>query len=223
MPRKASSSGSPNSAACPTRWEKKRARRPGIDDHSARVPLGHPPPHPFHLPAETQFVAQPDRNLFRYPPTQVPPRRQFHLGVRTRVSASTVHHLLQHHDGPPIQLDLFRQTSAKKPPASLRPAPPPHQNARTTQITKPCHLMKPRLRVVALDSPVVPQVAENQRGVVSAETKAVRHDRRQLPLAGLVGRVVEIASRIGIVVVDRGRNDAVAQRQDRKDELHPPA
>src|SRR5579862_9473510 len=106
MPRKAWSSGSPNSAACPTRWEKKRTWHPGIDDHSARVPLGPQPPHPFRLPAETQFVAQSDRNLFRNSPTQVPPRRQLHLGVRTRVSTSTVHHLLQHRDGPPLQLDL---------------------------------------------------------------------------------------------------------------------
>ena len=46
-------------------WGKKRSRHPRIDDHAARVPLGHQPPHPLRLPAQTQLVAQPDRNLFR--------------------------------------------------------------------------------------------------------------------------------------------------------------
>ena len=54
---------------------KKRSRRPRIDDDAARVPLGHQPPHPLRLPAQTQLVAQPDRNHFRHRPTKVPARR----------------------------------------------------------------------------------------------------------------------------------------------------
>src|SRR5258707_4775543 len=134
MPRKASSSGSPNSATCPSRWGKKRARHPEIDDHPARVPIRTPPPHPFRLRAETQFVAQPDRNLFRHRATQVPPWRQLHLGIRTRVSTPTVHQVLQHNDGQPLQLDLHRKTSAEKPPSPLRPTPLPRQITRSTQM-----------------------------------------------------------------------------------------
>ncbi len=44
-----------------------------------------------------------------------------------------------------------------------------------------------------------------------------------LPLAGLIGRVVEIALGIGIVQVDRRRNQAVAQRQNGEHQLHAAA
>jgi transposase len=37
---------------------KKRSRHPAIDDDASRVPLGHHPPDPLRLPAQTQFVAQ---------------------------------------------------------------------------------------------------------------------------------------------------------------------
>src|SRR3954447_566939 len=125
MPRKAWSDGSPNGAAYTTLWGKKRSRHPRIDDDAARVPRGQEPPHPLRLLAQTQFVAEPDRDLFRHPPTKVPARRELHLGARTRVSTPRVHHLLQHNHGSPLQLDLHRQTPPEETPPPFRPAPPP--------------------------------------------------------------------------------------------------
>src|SRR5665647_1669074 len=122
MPRRALSNGSPNSAASRILWEKKRSRHPRIDDDASRVPLGHQPPHPLCLSAETQFVAQSNRNLLGNPPTKMPARRQLHLGGRPRIPTPTVHHLLQHDNGSPLQLDRHRQTAPEETPPPFRPA-----------------------------------------------------------------------------------------------------
>src|ERR1700678_4094879 len=125
MHRKAWSNGSPNSAASTILWEKKRSRHSRIHDDAARVPLGRQPPDPFRLPAKTQLVAQPDRNLLRHPPTKMPARRELHLGARTRVPNPSFHHLLQRDHGPSFQLDLHRQTPPEETPPPFRSAPPP--------------------------------------------------------------------------------------------------
>src|SRR3954471_7263649 len=125
MPRRAWSDGPPKNAACTTPWAKKRSRYPRIDDHAARVSFGHKPPHPLRLPAQTQLMAQPDRDLFRHRPPKVPARRQLHLGVRPRVPTPTVHHLLQHDHGTPLRLDLHRKAPPKETPPSVRPASSP--------------------------------------------------------------------------------------------------
>src|ERR1035437_9160375 len=124
MPRRAWSDGSPKNAAWRILWEKKRARHPRIDDDAARVPLGYQPPHPLRLPAQTQLMAQPDRNLLRHPPTKVPARRKLYLGPRPRIPTPKVHHLLHPAHGPPLQLDLHGQASPEKPPPPFRPTPP---------------------------------------------------------------------------------------------------
>jgi homeodomain-containing protein/DDE superfamily endonuclease len=103
---------------------KKRPRHPEVHDHSPRVPRGHVSPHPLRLPAETQLLAEPDRNLLRHPATKMPPRRQLQIGARTGIPTATIHHLLQHDDGPPLQLDVHRQTPPKEAPFLLRPSPP---------------------------------------------------------------------------------------------------
>ena len=59
---------------------KKRPRDPEVDDHPPRIPRGHVPPHSLRPPAETQLLAEPDRNLLRHPATKVPPRRQLQIG-----------------------------------------------------------------------------------------------------------------------------------------------
>src|SRR5271166_558523 len=130
MPRKAWSIGSPSSAAYTILWGKKRSRRSPIHDDATRVSLGHQPPDPLRLPAQTQLVAQPDRDLLRHPPTKMPSRRELHLGARTRIPNPRVHHLLQHDHGPSLQLDLHRQTPPEETPPPFRSAPPPRSAAR---------------------------------------------------------------------------------------------
>src|SRR5271157_2544595 len=125
MRRKVWSIGSPNSAAYTILWEKNRSRYSRIHDDAARVPLGPQPPNPLHLPAQTQLVAQPDRDLLRHRPTKMPARRELRLGARTRIPNPRVHHLLQHDHGPSLQLDLHRQTPPEETPPPFRSAPPP--------------------------------------------------------------------------------------------------
>src|SRR5258708_2827224 len=124
MPLRASSNGSPNSVVLSILWGKKRSRHPAIDDNASRVPLEHHPPDPLRLPAQTQFVAQPNRNLFRHHTPKMPARRQLYLGGRPRISTQTVHHLLQHDDGPSLRLDLHRQASSEDGTPPIRPASP---------------------------------------------------------------------------------------------------
>ena len=66
----------------------------------------------------------------------------------------------------------------------------------------------------------VTQRADDDRGVVAAEAEAVAHGGRELPLAGVVRRVVEIAHRdraLSRLIV--GGIDAVAQRQHGQHQL----
>src|SRR5690349_11267266 len=65
--------------------------------------------------------------------------------------------------------------------------------------------------------------ARDDRRVVSAEAEAVAHYRVQLALARRVRRIVQIAIRIGRVVVDGLRADVVLQRLHADDELHATA
>src|SRR3954464_15050822 len=156
MPPRAWSHGSPNGVVLRVLWGKKRPRHPAIDDDASRVPLGHHPPDPLRLPAQAQFVAQSDRDLLRHHPPEMPARRQLHLGGRPRVSAPTVHHLLQHDDGPSLRLDLHRQASSEGATPPVRPASPACQDARIKQTTKPRRLMKLRFRVAALATLLTP-------------------------------------------------------------------
>src|SRR5271170_4910736 len=150
MPQRAWSSGLPNSVASRILWEKKRLRHPAIDEDATRVPLGHQPPDSLRLPPQTQFMAQPDRDLFRHSPEKMPAWRQLHLGARPRVPTPSVHYVRQHDDGPPVPLDLHGQTARKEASPPFRAAAPPRQDATPAQTTKPRPLMKLGFRVVAL-------------------------------------------------------------------------
>src|ERR1700676_966776 len=55
---------------------------------------------------------------------------------------------------------------------------------------------------------------ENERGVGAAKPKGVGKRVFQRGLAGFVRNVVQIASRVRRLLVDRGRQNLVAQRQD---------
>ena len=61
--------------------------------------------------------------------------------------------------------------------------------------------------------------ADQEAGVVAAEAEAVRHDAVDPGLAGDVGDVVEVAPLVGVVEVDRRRDDAGVDRQRRGDQL----
>src|SRR5436190_16015856 len=59
------------------------------------------------------------------------------------------------------------------------------------------------------------ETAEDQRAVGAAEPKGVRQRGVDAQRPGDVRHVVEIAVRVGRVVVSRGRSDVVADREDR--------
>src|SRR5262249_62101089 len=60
---------------------------------------------------------------------------------------------------------------------------------------------------------------QDDRGVVAAEAERVRHRSRELRRAGRIRHVVEIALGIGLLVVDRGREGLLLQRQCGEDRL----
>src|SRR6267143_3452663 len=64
-----------------------------------------------------------------------------------------------------------------------------------------------------------PVLAEGQRRVGAAEAEGVRQRRLDVLLARLVRDVVEVAVRVGRLVVDRRRQHAVMQREHRGDRL----
>src|SRR5439155_1217238 len=64
-----------------------------------------------------------------------------------------------------------------------------------------------------------PVLAEGQRRVGAAEAEGVRQRRLDVLLARLVRDVVEVAVRVGRLVVDRGRQHAVIEREHRGDRL----
>src|SRR6266849_3953207 len=55
---------------------------------------------------------------------------------------------------------------------------------------------------------------DHETRVVAAETERVRQGHLDVGLARLVGHVVEIALRVGVVEVDRGRQQAAIDRED---------
>ena len=60
---------------------------------------------------------------------------------------------------------------------------------------------------------------DQQRGVVAAEAEGIAHGHVDAGLARLVRHVVEVAGRVGIVEIDRGRQDVVLDRLDAENEL----
>ncbi len=72
-------------------------------------------------------------------------------------------------------------------------------------------------------APAVAKLADDHRCVVAAETEAVRHGCRQAALAGFVGRVVQVAGRVGFVQIDRRWDHAVAEREHCEHEFHSAA
>src|SRR6266852_7366593 len=60
----------------------------------------------------------------------------------------------------------------------------------------------------------------DQRRVLAAEAEAVAEDVIHALLARRVRDVIEIAFRIGCFIVDRRRQHAALDRQDRRDQLH---
>lgn len=65
--------------------------------------------------------------------------------------------------------------------------------------------------------------ARNNRRIVPAEAKAVAHHRAEFPLAGRVGRVVQIARRVGRRVIDGRRTDTGLERLHTDYQLHAAA
>src|SRR6185312_953015 len=64
------------------------------------------------------------------------------------------------------------------------------------------------------------QLADDDRGVVAAEAKAVAHGNLQAALPRLVGSVIQVAAGPWMVQVDGGRNHAVPQGENREHQLH---
>ena len=100
---------------------------PRIDGHAQGVPLGHHPSDPLRLFAETQLVAQPDRDHLRDHPSKAPAGRELHVGCRPGGATAGIHGLLQQHDGPPVRLDLHGKAGAEEAPCELRGSASAHQ------------------------------------------------------------------------------------------------
>jgi len=85
-------------------------------------------------------VAQPDRDcIWDYPP-EAPARRKLHIGSGFGIAVAAIHELLQHHDGPPLRLDLHRQARAEATPGEVRRSAPPSQigqSPKTSQNERP--------------------------------------------------------------------------------------
>src|SRR3970040_128390 len=64
--------------------------------------------------------------------------------------------------------------------------------------------------------------AGDHDGVVSADPERVGHHGVDVSLTRLVGDVVEVALRIGMLVVDRWRDGTTVDRQHASNELHRP-
>src|SRR5579859_1214895 len=63
------------------------------------------------------------------------------------------------------------------------------------------------------------EAAQHDRRVVPAEAERVRDGRPDVGAAGLVRDVVEVTGRVGLFEVDRRREHAVADREQREDRL----
>ena len=106
---------------------KKRRRHPEIDGDAKGVPVGLPPPDPLRLPSEAQFVAQPDRDRIRDHPPETSARRKLRVGSGFGIAGARIRGLLQHHDGPPLRVDLHGQAGAKGTPREFRRTASPNQ------------------------------------------------------------------------------------------------
>ncbi len=92
---------------------------PGIDGHAEGVPLGYRPSDPLRVFAETQFVAEPDRDHLRDHPSKTPAERELQVGRGLGGATAGIHGLLQQHDGPPVRLDLHGEAGAEEAPREL--------------------------------------------------------------------------------------------------------
>jgi transposase-like protein len=70
------------------------------------VSVGHDAPHPLRVLAETQLVAEPDRDGVRHRDAEGGASRQFHVGGRSGIEAASVSGVLQPSDGPSVPLDV---------------------------------------------------------------------------------------------------------------------
>src|SRR5687767_6507583 len=71
----------------------------------------------------------------------------------------------------------------------------------------------------ACDTHLTSKPTHNERDILPAEAKAVGEGEGEGGGAGLVGDVVEVAVGVGVFVVDRGREDAVADGEEADDHL----
>src|SRR5207245_2157331 len=103
------------------------------------------------------------------------------------------------------------------PPALL--PPPPARRGRSPRRPAPAGRWPPGSDPAAPSRAVIP--LEDERGVVSAEAERVAHGGADRDLARDVGDVVQVALRIGILVVDGRRQHAVLDGLDAGDRLDP--
>src|SRR5262245_17910555 len=64
--------------------------------------------------------------------------------------------------------------------------------------------------------------AEDDDGVVPSEAHRVGDGHTQIMLAGRVGHIVEVALRVGLLIVDRRRQQTIAQCERRDADLYAP-
>jgi DDE superfamily endonuclease len=100
----------------------RRAPQPG---QPSRLPVRPGAPHPLRVPAQAQFVAEPDRDGVRDRDAKGRPPGELHVGRRPRGQTASLPGLLQPDDGPPLRVDVHRPTAPDATPHRLPPTPPP--------------------------------------------------------------------------------------------------
>src|SRR5688572_14368964 len=81
--------------------------------------------------------------------------------------------------------------------------------------------MRERSNTTAAGTDLLLEALDDERDVVAAESGAVAERGAYFALPGLIGREIQIAAGgIRSAVVDGGRHDLVADRQQRRDQLH---
>lgn len=91
--------------------KKRPLGRAALPGEPPLVPVGPDTPHSFRVLAETQFVAEPDRDGVRHRDAQGGASRQFHVGGRPGIEAAGVLGILQSRDGASVPVDIHRQAA----------------------------------------------------------------------------------------------------------------
>jgi transposase len=107
--------------------KKRRGRRFEESGEPPGFPVGSLASHPLRVPAQAQFVAEPDRDGLRNHHEESGSPGELPFGGGPGKEVASIPGILQPDNGPPLYLDLHRQAASETRPERILSAAPPPQ------------------------------------------------------------------------------------------------